>query len=155
MHHQSDLSKIAYLAFQDWLFAKTLERRMCRFLVGDSTSSKAGQDVTGVTAAVQRRFPWTQVHSHYALMGGYVFDTNGSPASFFPDGRTRLTLTPEALLKIAEFEPNLLPDLSKGNIQDKSKADGLAKTIVCAQALWYVVPGLGWIQYPLHNLYWR
>lgn len=94
----------------------------------------------GVTpnATVRRQYPWTQMHSHYALMGGYVFDTSGS-LNFFPNGRTRLSLTPTALLKIAELEPDLLPNLPKSNIEDKSKADGLAKTIVCVQALWYVV----------------
>jgi hypothetical protein len=56
--------------------------------------------------------------------------------------RTRLTLTPAAILKLAELQPALLPGLSRGNIEDKSKADGLAKTIVCVQALWYVTPHL-------------
>jgi hypothetical protein len=74
------------------------------------------------------------------LHGWLRFDTSGLPANFFPNGRTRLTLTPSALLKIAELEPDLIPDLSNGDIQDKSKADGFTKTVVCVHALWYVLP---------------
>lgn len=33
---------------------------------------------------------------------------------------------------------NDIPDLSEEEIKSKSKANGLAKTLVCAQALWFV-----------------
>lgn len=38
------------------------------------------------------RYPWTIVHSFYALMGGFAFDTSKGGAEFLPDSRTRLTL---------------------------------------------------------------
>ena len=33
---------------------------------------------------------------------------------------------------------NDLPNLSEAEIRSKSKANGLAKTIVCVQALWFI-----------------
>lgn len=35
--------------------------------------------------------------------------------------------------------PSWLPDISEEDIKDKSKADGLTKTIVCIQATWFIV----------------
>lgn len=32
----------------------------------------------------------------------------------------------------------IIPDLSKEDIQSKSKANGLAKALVCIQALWFI-----------------
>ena len=32
----------------------------------------------------------------------------------------------------------ILPDLSENEIQSKSKANGLAKSLVCVQALWFI-----------------
>ena len=33
---------------------------------------------------------------------------------------------------------NVIPDLSEEEIQSKSKANGLAKSLVCVQALWFI-----------------
>lgn len=131
-------SKIGYLAFEEWLFSKTLERQMKRFLVYECTTLKALQGGTATNPTTRRRFPWTQVHSYYAMMGGYCLDTSGLKINFLPDGRRSMTLTPRALLKLTELEPDMIPvmmpDHSKDTIEDKSKADGLAKMIVCIQA---------------------
>ena len=87
----------------------------------------------------RRRQPWTNVHSFYAVMGGFAFDTSASTPSFLPNGRTRLTLNLRGLVYVAEKAPWLLPDLSGEFIKDKSKASGLAKLLVCLQALWFCV----------------
>lgn len=68
-------------------------------------------------------------------MGGFVFGADDPQAELFmPDAHTRLTLTPHALQKLAEVEPMLIPDVSVLNIKDKSKANRLAKALVCLQA---------------------
>ena len=87
----------------------------------------------------KRRYPWTMTHSFYAIMGGFAFDTEKAEPSFLPGSRTRFCLTPEGLIDIARKEPTLLPEISKTEIQDKSKASGLAKCLVCLQAVWYCV----------------
>lgn len=136
--HQTDPLEIGFIAFQHWLFLKKFAQEMKSHLPTEGKTQ--GDDAIATDHTILRRFPRTQVHSHYALMGGFVFDTSGASARFFLDGRTRLILTPNALLKIAELQPDLIPDLSKGQIQDKSKADGFTKIVVCVQALWYVIP---------------
>jgi hypothetical protein len=91
----------------------------------------------------KRIFPWTRVHSHFALMGGFAFDSSTSLINIIPDGRTRLTLTVQGLRKIAANEPDLIPDISEQIIQDKSKSDGFAKLLVCLQACWFIVQTIG------------
>ena len=56
-----------------------------------------------------------------------------------PNSQQRLSLPPRGLLYILEDEPDLIPDISKEYIWDKSKAGNLAKTLVCLQALWFCV----------------
>jgi hypothetical protein len=116
--------QVACIAFQDHIYAKDFERDMTNML-------KMGPHE-------KRQSPWTRVHGHYALMGGFAFDPRKVDIKFFPGNRPQLTLTPGALKRIARYHEDLIPDIFEAEIKDKSKADGLAKTIVCIQALWYV-----------------
>lgn len=78
------------------------------------------------------------VHSFYAVMGGFVF----SPESCSEySARPLLTLTPRGVALLAEC--GHLPDISKKDIDDKSKADALAKALVCLQASWMLVQTVG------------
>lgn len=88
----------------------------------------------------RRRNTWTVTHSYYATMGGFAF-SNQSPRGEFatPDGWKRLTLTSLGILELVRLKPELLPDLSVADIQDKSKANGLAKAIVIMQASWFMI----------------
>ena len=90
-----------------------------------------------------RRFGWTIAHSYYAGMGGFVFEQE-----FLPKGDKtlfntpdRLTLTAAGVLLLARC--GHLPDVHRDAILDKSKADGLAKTLVCLQAGWMILQILG------------
>lgn len=79
----------------------------------------------------------------YAGMGGFVFDMDVLPQgddAFIP-ARQRLTLTAPGVILLAKC--GYLPDLSIKEIRDKSKADGLAKALVCLQAGWMVVQTVG------------
>ncbi|KAK5745728.1 hypothetical protein LTR17_001229 [Elasticomyces elasticus] len=86
-----------------------------------------------------RRHPWTIVHSHFALMGGFAIDLAAFDENLVPGKPERLRLTVDGLKLMTKFDPTLLPDVSREAIQDKSKASPLAKTIVCLQALWFCV----------------
>ncbi|KAH6668786.1 hypothetical protein B0J14DRAFT_150464 [Halenospora varia] len=90
-----------------------------------------------------RKHPWTLVHCHYAVMGGFAFDTSNLEQKIFADHRTRLTLSCNGLLELARQEVDLLPDISEEFIRDKSKANGVAKALICLQALWFCVETLG------------
>jgi len=71
--------------------------------------------------------------------GGFALDTSAAKQNFLPDGRTCLTFTTKSLKRLAKEEPAFVLDLSKEHIQDKSKANGLAKTLICLQALWFCI----------------
>jgi hypothetical protein len=47
------------------------------------------------------------------------------------------------LKKLAEVEPTLVPDISERTIEDKSKADWIAKTLAYWQACWFIIQLLG------------
>jgi hypothetical protein len=85
----------------------------------------------------RQRHPWTRTHSFYALMGGFAIDTRKCKQNFLSHNRNRMILNPDAFKHLIQFEPDLLPDLSLEEIQDKSKASNIAKTIVCCQAIWF------------------
>lgn len=65
-------------------------------------------------------------------MGGFVVD-----ASNIHDTYKYFTLTPDGILLLAE-EGHFLP-ISERSIKDKSKADVLAKGLVCLQVIWLMV----------------
>lgn len=71
-------------------------------------------------------------------MGGFVFDNSRNPESHPLDrGQDQVTMTRELLEWLAENEPDVIPDISSRHITDKSKANGLAKLLVCVQAAYF------------------
>jgi len=75
----------------------------------------------------------------YAVMGGFAVDQRNAEEPYFPRSLSRLTILPTGLRLLANVDLNLIPDISKEEISDKSKANGLAKTVVCVQAFWFCV----------------
>ncbi|KAL1798316.1 hypothetical protein ACET3X_002353 [Alternaria dauci] len=105
---------------------------------GGSESEQSRQlQQLDATETKRRRHPWTRTHSFYALMGGFAIDTRRCEKNFLSHGRNRMILNPVGFTYLLEHEPDLLPDLSLEEIQDKSKASNIAKTIVCCQAIWF------------------
>lgn len=73
-------------------------------------------------------------------MGGFVFDNSGNPESHpFDHGQGRATIPRRTLVWLAENEPDVIPDISSQHITDKSKANGLAKLLVCVQAGYFAL----------------
>ena len=76
-------------------------------------------------------------------MGGIAFEIPEKiPESkkFLPSHRREFLFLSDTLLKyLSKSDHNeILPDLSEEEIQSKSKANGLAKSLVCIQALWFI-----------------
>lgn len=84
-----------------------------------------------------RRHLFTMAHGHYMAMGGVVVDTTDGPEFLLLHFGERHSLTFGGLNFLLEVNQDLLPNLSKEEIYDKSKASGLAKTLVCLQAAWF------------------
>lgn len=80
------------------------------------------------------------VHGYFVLMGGYEIRTESPDQNFLPrirapfeDERKGLRLTPKGFQALAEKFPDLIPDQARERIEDKSKGDAIAKTVVCIQ----------------------
>lgn len=69
-------------------------------------------------------------------MGGFVFDTMDKEV-FLPHPVTRIRLQPDGVEFLMKHAPEIIPTLSKEELLDKSKADGLSKTLACLQAGWF------------------
>jgi hypothetical protein len=71
------------------------------------------------------------VYAQYAVMGGFVADVANLHNTL-----QKVPFTTEGILFLAKHGRFL--EMSRSNIQDKSKADTLAKGLVCFQVLWIV-----------------
>ncbi|KAK0642086.1 hypothetical protein B0T16DRAFT_224874 [Cercophora newfieldiana] len=99
----------------------------------ENTLSGAGPNTAkGSTVGVPRR--WESAHGYLALMGGYVFEVSGSRDIQLPDGQTRIALTTKGLLRLASLRRDLFPNIS---VEEIHKANSLAKTLVCLQAVYF------------------
>ena len=76
------------------------------------------------------------IHSFFVIMSGFVIDTDGGE-EYIP-GSPRLTLNAYGYLTAAKSDLSL-PDVSLETIKDRSKADGLAKSLACLQAGYMIV----------------
>lgn len=92
----------------------------------------------------REEYQWTMTHSHYVIMGGFAIvpGEQQSPARYWHKylqqcHEDRLTISTEGVQFLANLDPALIPQLSTVEIKDKSKASGMAKAFVCAQALWF------------------
>ncbi|KAK0712941.1 hypothetical protein B0T26DRAFT_753116 [Lasiosphaeria miniovina] len=83
---------------------------------------------------------WTTAQCFYAVMGGFAADVSGIDDDD-DDTCRRVTVTAEGVRLLSLL--GRLPELHASQIEDKSKADWLAKSIVCAQAGWMVVQVVG------------
>lgn len=77
---------------------------------------------------------WTLRHSFYANMGGFILQARDS-APFPIHGLHLIYLLKEGYLD--------LPEITSEEISDKSKANLLAKALVCLQTGWFVVQCFG------------
>ncbi|KAF6823200.1 hypothetical protein CMUS01_10802 [Colletotrichum musicola] len=84
------------------------------------------------------RHTWDMTQCFYAVMGGFVIDR---PAYGHEAGVERVTITPEGI-RLLSFVGKL-PEIHESQIQDKSKADWMAKSLVCIQAGWMVAQVVG------------
>ena len=82
--------------------------------------------------------PISLIHGFYVVMGGFCLDMTHDSERVWPRGLSRLVLEPRGVaLLLEDFSSISAPYISAKDISDKSKADHLAKSLVCLQALWY------------------
>jgi len=105
------------------------------------TSTQAESVKSRAFETPRRRHKWTRTHSFYVISGGFVYDTSDFPEDekFLPGKRERVTLSPNGAEYLTEKHPEFIPDIPEATIKDKSKANALAKTLVCLQAIWFIL----------------
>ena len=69
-------------------------------------------------------------------MGGYVIDTT---EDIYTEHHGRFVLTPRGVAWVLENYPDLMPDVSEEEIEDRSKADTFAKLLSLSQVLFFCV----------------
>ncbi|KAI9671430.1 MAG: hypothetical protein M1831_004339 [Alyxoria varia] len=77
---------------------------------------------------------WSPNLSLFTVAGGFCVDSS----SFFP--KERLYFTPAGIIELARL--GLLPHIDEEAIQDRSKADVFAKSIVIIQVTWFLLQTL-------------
>lgn len=117
---------VVFTAWRQWSSAKILGRLVKEQRRG--TGKKNGND-------------WTMTHDFFACTGGFVFDVSDSEPFLPAECPKRLTITARGMALLARC--GHLPDISKADILDKSKANNLAKALVMIQALWMLVQVIG------------
>ncbi|KAK4165533.1 hypothetical protein QBC43DRAFT_299378 [Cladorrhinum sp. PSN259] len=90
----------------------------------------------------ERRHPWTMTHSYWALMGGIAVDGSDPSTRIIPES-TKALFTPSGVSMLLHYEPELIPDISEQEINDKSKGGSWTKFIACAQASWFCISCIG------------
>ncbi|KZT04741.1 uncharacterized protein LAESUDRAFT_282252 [Laetiporus sulphureus 93-53] len=75
---------------------------------------------------------WTRTHGFFLLMGGFAQQCKDSTKSL-----TRLD--PEKFHELVSNEEVEFPNISKDEIEDKSKVDVLSKCVVLLQVTWFVM----------------
>ncbi|KAG1845665.1 hypothetical protein F4604DRAFT_1662517 [Suillus subluteus] len=73
---------------------------------------------------------WTQTHSFFVLMGGFML---------YVDGKPYHTLRPDYILKLIREGYIDAPTLTAEQIHDRSKGDAISKGLVVLQVGWFVM----------------
>ncbi|KAG2051792.1 hypothetical protein BDR06DRAFT_573852 [Suillus hirtellus] len=75
-------------------------------------------------------YTWTQTHSFFALMGGFML---------YVDGEPYLTLRPDYIHKLIHDKCIDVPIITANQIHDKSKGNAISKALVMLQVAWFVM----------------
>ncbi|KAG2051791.1 hypothetical protein BDR06DRAFT_573822 [Suillus hirtellus] len=75
-------------------------------------------------------YNWTQTHSFFVLMGGFML---------YVDGKPYLTLRPDYILKFIQAKCIDVPTLTAKQIRDRSKGNAISKALVVLQVAWFVL----------------
>ncbi|CAI6339256.1 unnamed protein product [Periconia digitata] len=124
-------------AFAQFLTASWLRREILK-----DVEYRRQEGTNAAWSNEQQLKEWTIAQCYYAVMGGIRIETGDCI-----DDDRRLSLTAEGVRMLSFL--GRLPHVPKNVIRDKSKADGLAKTIVVLQATWMIIQVLARVQQKL------
>ena len=73
---------------------------------------------------------WTTTHGHFVQMGGFML---------VDEHASRSVLTAEKFLELLEEKRINLPPITREEILDHSKGDGLSRVIAIVQTIWFII----------------
>ncbi|KAG4438567.1 hypothetical protein IFR05_005942 [Cadophora sp. M221] len=117
---------VVYVAFEQWYLAKKFLKNLKK-IADESTDEKFKKWYTDNSNEPS----FDMVYAHYVLMGGFAANVEDMHNTF-----TIVTFTTDGILYLAKH--GHFCKISRGDIEDKSKADLLAKSLVCVQVLWVI-----------------
>ncbi|GJN66913.1 hypothetical protein PLICBS_000935 [Purpureocillium lilacinum] len=140
---------VVFVAWRQWCSARLLQQHILRLHAdakerGDDSFSETNHDEPPL---------WTMAHSFFACAGGFAIELDSMRGSVLgqshlPEEGTgekaecpRLTLTARGVMLLASS--GFVPRVTKAEIEDKSKANDLAKATVIIQATWMLVQVIG------------
>lgn len=95
-------------------------------------------DTSSFNGVGQRKHPWTLTHAFFAAMGGFKLDGRDDEGEcYLPAWQGEAMISPEGIIFLLKHAPHLIPDIPVEEIEDRSKADGLAKALLVWQVLWF------------------
>ncbi|KAK7439921.1 hypothetical protein CaCOL14_003368 [Colletotrichum acutatum] len=124
-------------AAAQYIVARWLKREIEK----DAANRRGGGDEMPADREETRAFSrhtWDMTQCFYAVMGGFVVNV---PSAEVETALRRVTVTPEGIRLLSFI--GKLPQIHESQIQDKSKADWMAKSLVCIQAGWMVAQVIG------------
>ncbi|CAJ2506397.1 Uu.00g005270.m01.CDS01 [Anthostomella pinea] len=128
---------VVFTAWRQWCSARLLQQLVL----------KLAKENEGNPEIVKRYARWTMAHSFFACTGGFVFELEAldhvtlNGVDVLLDRPQRLTITARGVAILAKC--GHLPTVRKEEIEDKSKANDLAKATVLVQAIWMLVQVAG------------
>lgn len=130
---------VVFAAWRQWCSAKLLHKLVTETLK-DTNSIKNG------SCSPSRATEWSMTHSFFACTGGFAFELEGLDTVDAEKGSEgqppqRLTLTARGVALLAQY--GHLPRVDQEDIDDKSKANNLAKATVIVQASWLLIQVIG------------
>ncbi|KAI0976960.1 hypothetical protein F4678DRAFT_415118 [Xylaria arbuscula] len=130
---KNDTFRTEFLRRLRWLFIAVLSPEL-PILFAFAQFSSARQSVKEMKKLPNGPSQWTMTHGFYADSGGFVLDIVGSPP--FP-------VTAKQMLYLLSHNYIETPTITQLEIQDKSKADSLAKGLTFFQSGWLMLNFIG------------
>ena len=132
-----------------WVFAGIYSPEMVVFAAWRQWCSARllNDHVAALNQAKGTVVPWSMTHSFFACAGGFAFELEslngviGGQSSKEEQRPVRLTLTARGMMLLADT--GHLPVVERAVIDDKSKANNLAKAAVLVQATWMIIQVIG------------
>lgn len=136
---------VVFAAWRQWCSAGMLNKHIENLLQHRKIEHTPQQH-----AKLVNTIPWSMAHSFFACAGGFALELDTLTGALVTDLDTtdpektkpvRLTLTARGILMLADS--GHLPVVEKAAIEDKSKANNLAKSAVLVQATWMLIQVIG------------